>query len=211
MRALWRSKLCALLAVIIMLIILFETTSVMGEPFSDTTVSIEPVSQTVGPDENFTVNVYCAPGQPIKAFEFKLLFNASLIQANEVTEGDIFDGYSTFFNAGTINNSAGTIVDVYGLILGAGNVSDPGMLVNINFTAESNPGTSILALYDVGVTNETEYVPISVVNGTVLIDVTPPVVIDHSPSQGYTGDSYTFNVSVTDNRNAADEKSPGTV
>ena len=205
MRVLWRSKLVALLTVVIMLTILLEITSVMGDPFSTTTVSIDPVSQAVGPDEIFTVGVYCVPGQPIKAFEFKLLFNASLIQANEVTEGDIFDGYSTFFNAGTINNSAGTIVDVYGLILGSGNVSDPGMLVNISFTAESNSGTSILALYDVGVTNETGYVPISLVNGTVQVDVTPPVVIDHSPSQGYTGDSYTFNVSVTDNTNAADE------
>ena len=204
MRIFWRQKFCILLTVIIMLTVLPMTITVLGDPLS-TTVSIDPVSQTVGPGESFTVDVYCVPGQPIKAFEFKLSFDPMLLQVDSVVEGDIFDNYTTFFNAGTINNTAGTIVDVYGLILGSGNVSDPGTLVNISFTAESNTGTSILALYDVGVTNESRYVPISVVNGTAQVDATPPAMVDYSPSQGYTGDPYTFNVSVTDNVDAADE------
>ena len=106
-----------------------------------TIVSIEPSSQIVSPESNFTVNVSCAPSQPIKAFEFNLSFNASLLQVNSVTEGDIFSGYSTFFNAGIINNTAGTLVDVYGLILGAGNVSGNGSLVSINLTAKNETGT----------------------------------------------------------------------
>ena len=132
-----------------------------------TTVSINPPSQTVSPGETFTVDVFCVPSQQIKSFELKLSFDPLLLQANSVTEGDIFDGYTTFFNPGTIDNNAGNIVDIYGLILGSGNVSNPGTLVNISLTAKSTIGSSLLNLYDVGVTNETEYVSITVNDGKV--------------------------------------------
>ena len=170
------------LVTIIILMILFEIITVIGDPFSETSISINPVSQTVGPNKNFNISVYCSPGQPIKAFEFKLSFNASLIQAIEVTEGNIFDGYTTFFNAGTINNSDGTIVEVYGLILGTGNVSNPGTLVNINFIGGAITGTSLVALYDVGITNETAYIAINLINGSVQIDANPPVISDVNAS-----------------------------
>jgi len=170
------------LTTIIILMIFFEIITVIGDTFGETTVSINPVSQTVSPNENFIISVYCDPGQPIKAFEFKLSFNASLVQAIEVSEGDIFDGYTTFFNAGIINNSAGTIVEVYGLIVGTGNVSDSGTLVNISFTGGLLTGISGLDLYDVGITNETAYIPISLVNGSVQIDANPPVISNVSAS-----------------------------
>ena len=65
-------------------------------------VSIDPLNQNVSPEENFTVSVYYEPDQPIKSFELKLSFDSSFLQVNSVTEGDIFDGYSTFFNSGSI-------------------------------------------------------------------------------------------------------------
>jgi len=178
--------------------------TIMGDE-GDTLVGVDPVSQTVAPGETFTVNVSCVPGQPVKSFELKLSFDASLVQANSVTEGDIFDGYDTFFESGTIDNVAGTIVDVYGLIIGAGNVSNPGILVTIGFTAQTVTGVSGLDLYDVGVTNESTYVPLVVSNGSVLVDATPPAFDDNSPSQGFTGDFFLFNVSVTDNVDSADD------
>lgn len=140
---------------------------------SDTILSFRPMSQTVAPGGSFTVDVYCAPGQPIKAFEFRLLFDASLIQANEVTEGHIFDGYPMFFNKGVIDNVAGRVINVYGLILGLGTVSNPGAFATISFTAQSIAGTSKLEFLDVGtwtgVTNETGYVPIDVYSGSVTV------------------------------------------
>lgn len=132
-------------------------------------VSIDPATQSISPGETFNVSVYCVPNQPIKSFEFKLSFDASLVQANSVSEGDIFDGYTTFFNNGNINNTAGTILNIYNLIVGAGTVSDPGTLVTISFTALDVTGTSYLNLSDVGVTNTTEYLPVSVSNGDVSI------------------------------------------
>jgi len=160
---------------------------------------VDPVSQVVGPESFFSVDVFCTPGQPIKSFELKFSFDASLVQVNSVAEGDIFSGFETYFNSGVINNSAGTVVNVYGLILGAGNVSDSGSFVIFNMSSLSSSGVSALCLYDVGVTNETEYVSITVNNGTVQVDATAPEIVDNSPSIGTTGDSFTFNVSVSDN------------
>jgi len=165
-----KSKAAALFAGMMVSAIVFGTLSTVGDE-GDTLVGVDPVSNTVSPGETFTVNVSCVPGQAIKSFEFGLSFNASLLQANSVSEGNIFDGFDTFFNDGTINNTAGTIVDIYGLIVGAGSVSDAGTFVTISFTVLLTTGVSSLGLSLVGVTNETEYVPVVVSNGTVSSEV----------------------------------------
>ena len=171
----------------------------------DTVVSVLPASQVVAADSDFEINVSCSPGQPVKAFELKMSFDDSLIQVNSVTEGDIFNGFETFFSSGIINNSAGTLVNVYGLIMGVGNVSSNGSLVIINITSLSSSGISGLNLYEVGVTNETAYVPLSVNNGSVQVDASAPLIVDNSPSSGDTGDLFTFNATVTDNVDSPDE------
>ncbi|UCF12941.1 MAG: PKD domain-containing protein, partial [Thermoplasmatales archaeon] len=148
-------------------------TSVIADE-GDTTVSLDPSSHTLSAGDTFIVNVSCAPGQPIKAFEFRLSFDPSLLQATLVVEGDIFDGYTTFFNAGTVDNNAGTLVDVFGLIMGSGNVSDPGSLVTISFTAKDNSGTSSLDINGVGITNESGYVSVNVYDGSVTVQGTNP-------------------------------------
>jgi len=200
------NKLFSLCIVFLLIFTLLQATIVSGDEPSNL-VYVSPSNQVVSPQESFDISIYCEPDQPIKSFEFKLSFDSSLIEANSVTEGDIFSGYSTFFNSGVINNTAGTIINVYGLILGNGNVTDPGSLANISFTAKDVSGISYLNLYDFGVTNETSYVSISVTNGTVQIDGIAPEFNDISPSQGYTGDSFTFSVDVTDNVDSADNLS----
>ena len=205
MKILKKLKFHYLKAVVVTILILLSAIIITVDAADATTVSIDPSSQTVSSGETFSVNVSCVPDQPIKSFEFQLSFNASLIQVDSVTEGDIFDGYDTFFNAGTINNTTGTVVDIYGLIMGSGNVTGSGTLVNINCTAKDVSGTSTLALSSVGLTNETSYVSITVNNGTVQVDATAPEITDNNPAAGTTGDSYTFNVSVTDNVDTAEE------
>jgi len=190
---------------VIMIIVAFVALTFTVNAADTTTVCINPLSKIVSSGETFAVDVLCNPGQPIKSFEFRISFNPSLLQVNSVTEGNIFDGYSTYFNAGTIDNTSGTVVDIYGLIIGAGNVTDSGTFVTINITAKSVSGTTTLGLSSVGVTNETSYVSITVNNGSVQVDATAPVITDNSPSTGTTGDTYTFNVSVTDNVDAAEE------
>ncbi|MCK5259183.1 MAG: hypothetical protein KAJ69_06640, partial [Thermoplasmatales archaeon] len=169
-----------------LLTIFFAATTVIADDFETTIVSINPSSQTVSSEGTFNIDVYCNPGQPIKSFEFKLSFDASLLQVNSVTEGDIFDGYVTFFNSGTIDNNAGSIVDVYGLILGSGNISNNGTLVNISITAKSTIGTSSLNLCGVGVTNDTEYVSIAVNNGSAIVRSVDnnPILSSPNPTNG---------------------------
>ena len=135
-----------------------------------TAVSINPVNQTVLAGGVLSIAVTCSPQQPVKGFELKVSFDPSLLQATNVLEGDFFDRFNeTFFNAGIINNVAGTIVNIYDLPVGLGNVTNPGVLVFINFTAKSVNGTSTLGLYGVRVTNESDYINTTVFNGTVTI------------------------------------------
>jgi len=166
---LWLFKVNVTITIFVAMVILIGSTTITSDPLDTTMVSIHPLSQTNLSGGFFTIDVFCTPIQPIKAFELKLSFDASLIQANSVNEGNIFDGYTTFFNGGIIDNAAGTIFNVYGLILGPGTVYNPGNLVTISFTAKSTIGNSILDLYDVGVTNEIEYIPIVVNDGSVTI------------------------------------------
>ena len=152
----------------------------------DTTVSLSPSSQTVSSEDIFNVNISCVPGQPIKAFEFRLSFNPSLLQVNSVTEGNIFSGYNTYFKSGTIDNNAGTITDIYNLINESGNVSDSGTFVTISFTAKDPSGTSSLDINDVGVTDEVGYVSIDVSDGSITVQGTNPPSPPVDPSEGGT-------------------------
>lgn len=171
----------SMVCVIILLLMVVVPLPVTAD--GPTLVYVSPASKTVSAGQTFTITVACTPGQSIKSYELKILFNPTLLLANSVSEGTIFAGYTTFFNAGTINNTAGSIVDVYGLILGAGSVSAPGSLVSISFTARLASGTSSVSLSDVGVTNETTYVPITVTNGTVILrEFTLGVTLDGSGS-----------------------------
>jgi hypothetical protein len=134
-----------------------------------TPVRVNPVNQVVNASSAFSVTIECNPEQPVKAFELKLSFNPSLVRVNSVSEGDFFAGYSTFFNPGEIDNTAGRIINVYNLIVGPGNITEAGSLVRINFTAKSYSGTSALSLYEVRLTNEYDYIEIDVVSGSVTI------------------------------------------
>jgi chitodextrinase len=134
-----------------------------------TTISVSPASLTVSPEESFYQEILCVPYQPIKSFELKLSFDPTLLQINSISDGDIFDGYQIFSNSGTIDNTAGTVVDLYSLIVGPGNVSTSGTLVNISFTALESDGTSAIDIYDEGITDEAGYLSVSVTDGTVTI------------------------------------------
>ncbi|MBE3122067.1 MAG: hypothetical protein IMZ58_07680 [Thermoplasmata archaeon] len=133
-------------------------------------VQVESRLATVG--QSFTLSILCHPTEPIKGWELKVKFNKSLLSANFVYEGDFFDGYSTFAIPGIIDNTNGSIIDIYNLILGQGNVSSSGILVNINFTAVSE-GYAPIEIYDVGLCNETRYLLNTVNNGFVIVLAEP--------------------------------------
>ena len=160
--------------ILVLVSISFGTSLVRGA--DPTIVQMVPATQTVSAGDLFVMTVECVPGQSVKAFELKVAFNPSLLQATAVAEGTVFDGYTTFFNPGVIDNTAGTIINVYNLIIGPGTITNPGSFITINFTARSTSGTSSVRLYDVRVTNETDYIPITVSSASVTVigDPVPP-------------------------------------
>jgi hypothetical protein len=135
---------------------------------SDTQVNVIVPSGNYRIGDTFNVSIRCSPTRPIKAFEFKVNFNKNVVGAVKVYEGKIFQGYQTFFNKGIINNQTGTIINIYNLIVGPGNVTTPNNLVNISFRAVGY-GLCNITLYNVGITNETIYIPILVSNSSITI------------------------------------------
>ena len=170
-----------------MLMFLFILSNYAVAATEDTTILIFPSSQTVVFGEEFTIDVYCIPGQPIKGYEFKLSFDATILQANSVSEGDFFYGFESGFNEGEINNTAGTIIYVYGYIRQAvGNTSEPGIFATISFTALSN-GTADINFIDdgwTGVCDEKGYLPISLFGGTVIVGESDPPGDDNGNGGG---------------------------
>ena len=153
---------------------------------------ISPSSRTVVLGEEFTIEVHCIPGQPIKGYEFRLSFDAAVIQANSVSEGDFFYGFESGFSGGKINNTVGTIISVYGYIRQRiGNTSEPGTLATISFTALSN-GTADIDFIDdgwTGVCNETAYLPINLLGGTIIVGESDPPGGDNGNGGGGGGSS----------------------
>jgi len=194
------SKIYASAVIVILIAIIFRTPTTIAD--IDTIVRINPPNQTVSFEETFSVEVHCSPGQYIKSFELKLSFDPSLLKANSVLEGDIFNGYPTFFSSGTIDNTAGVIDNIYNLIVNSGDVSDPGTLVTISFTSKKISGTSILNLLNVGITNETGYVPLLVNDGNITIqgeNNNPNIPSKPSgPTAREIGQSGIFSTSATD-------------
>jgi hypothetical protein len=184
---------------IISCMLIFGFFIVLVQANDATVMSIYLTNPTVSSFETFNVGVYCMPVDFIRAYELNIEFNATLLQANEVTVGNFFDGYTIFSNNGSIDNVNGKISSIYGLILGPGNVSESGFLVNVSFSAQGISGISEINLIQTGVTNETQYLPLTVSNGSVQIDGSGPMIVDMSPNDGYTGDDFIFNISVVDN------------
>ena len=183
-----RRKYSSLAGISLALVLFIGSTTIPVQALDPTIIQVIPLGQIVSAGQTFIINITCSPGQPIKSFELKVSFNPSLLQANSVTAGNIFQGYTTFFNNGIIDNTAGNIINIYNLIIGPECTSDPGSFVSISFTAKSLSGISTIVLYDVGVTDAVGYVTIGVSDGsvTVLAGNQPPVFSQISPGNGST-------------------------
>jgi hypothetical protein len=134
-----------------------------------TTIYVDPQVKNIEPGENFTLNISCIPTQLIEGYEFDIKFDATRLKINSITEGDIFQGFSTWFNHGTIDNVNGYVDNVYSLITNEGNTSASGTLAIISITALSKNGTTTIELNDTGISNELGYIPIIIQNGKINI------------------------------------------
>lgn len=165
------------LMLLILLFLFFLVCLVPIEVSAQDSSVITVESKTVEVGDSFSVDITCVPIQSVKGWELKIKFDNSLLSATSVSNGNFFGSYSTFFSPGIISNENGTIINIYELIIGAGNISSPGIFVSVNFKALDH-GTCWVELYDVGICNETQYVLNDVNNGTIDIygepDPEPP-------------------------------------
>ena len=148
-----------------------------------------PVSVNQG--STFQVDINISGAADLYAYNLDLNFDPTILQAIDVTEGGFLlgggSGYTTFFGAGFIDNTAGGVFFNFDTLLG--NISGAnglGTLLQFDFAAIS-AGTSPLSLMNVGLVDSTSS-PIcgdsttpacSSADGSVVIN---PVISTPEPS-----------------------------
>ena len=147
---------------------------------NSTTVYVNPSSLVSSIESSFTVNINIDPAEAVSGAQFDLSFDSSLLTVDSIAEGDLFSGYDTFFNPGTLDNTNGNITGVFNVIITqGGSVSSQGTLAIIHFTAQGDDGVSPLNLFNVVVGDpDADPVPVVIHNGSVEIisdDTEPPL------------------------------------
>ncbi len=103
--------------------------------------------------------------------QFDLEFDDTIVHIDGITEGDLFtqSGMSTFFNSGSIE--PGLLSNVYGVILGASNVSTPAAFATITMVVDTqDTATSTLNLINVIISDpDGNAVEVEVTNTTIEI------------------------------------------
>jgi hypothetical protein len=133
---------------------------------------IAPPQVTSG--SQFTILISVQPATVIAGGQFNLAFDPVILSISSIAEGDLFsqNGDDTIFFDGITDNGAGTLTGAGCVVIGADNsVSGPGTLAVITCMAGPGTGTSPLTLSGVVLGNaDAQSVPITIVNGTVLVD-----------------------------------------
>ena len=165
-------------------------------------VKVFPTSYPANQGENFNLNVTIDPqGAAIAGAQLNIDFDQTKIKINNITEGNLFKqkGASTFFSNGIINNSTGSVINLFGVVIGRTNVSNPGTFIIINATAIGSSGTSRINLSNVKISNSDAWsVPLVVYNGSITIN-SPPVLLKIGDKKIFEGQALTFTLSATDN------------
>ena len=173
-----------------------------------TTVSVSVPAAAVASGTQFTININVQPDRPIAGAQFSLSFDPALVTVNDVMEGNLLtqSGANTFFSAGKIDNSQGTISGVSGAIVTpGGTVSTPGTLAVVHMAANGVGGTCSLTLSGVVVGDINGVaVPVEASNAAVIINQAPKTVNQPPVLKGI-GDKSTrvwsqlnFSISATD-------------
>lgn len=122
--------------------------------------------------DTINATIICTPTRWIKAWEMTIVFSKSTLTASTVIEGSFFKPSQTFFSPGIINNINGSIKNMYDLPVGFGNATATKPLFYVLFTAK-NYGQATINLTNVGVCNETMYLPNIIVSNTTFYVYSP--------------------------------------
>lgn len=137
-------------------------------------LAVMPSGQTVAFGQDFTLNVSIDPkGTGIAGAQLNIAVNKSIIRIDNIMEGNLFKqgGASTLFNGGIIDNTKGTVTNIYAAVIGPSKVTTRGTFITINATAIGASGTSGFDLSNIVITDQLgASVLYGLTNGTININ-----------------------------------------
>jgi hypothetical protein len=162
---------------VVFYVLLAMTATMIGVWVHSATANTIDLVQTNIDNETINVSVHLTPTENIRAWEFKALFDPNILQVTLISCGDFFHQYEAMFHPGAFNNTDGKIINVYALILGWGNVTEPGNLSVIKFHVLKRENTTV-ELYDQGICNSTKYLNLTTNVGNIVFLDGDPIVND---------------------------------
>lgn len=182
-------------------LILFVMIIINGQAMA-ADIKVFPANYLTNQGGTFNLNVTIDPqGAAIAGAQLNIEFDQTKIRINNITEGNLFkqNGASTFFSNGIINNSTGTVINIFGVVIGRTNVSNPGTFIIINATDIGSSGISGINLSNVKISDsDARPVPQVIYNGSITING-PPVLLGIGDKKIVEGQALTFTLSATDN------------
>ena len=119
--------------------------------------------------DTFTLNFNAENITDLAGWQAEIAFDPNVLEAVEVTEGDFLktDGGNTFFQAGTIDHTAGKITGLYSARIAESGVSGTGMLMSVTFKAKAGGETQVTL----------ENFEFSSISGAIIPTVPPNITI----------------------------------
>jgi hypothetical protein len=115
--------------------------------------------------------VLIVPDTGIAGLQFDIEFDSSKIQVYKVSKGEFLDssGTPSFTNYGNIDNDAGILSDIYGVVLGPVSILESGSFARITMTAkEQTTSTSTISLKNVIISDSSGHPVEALIKNTTL-------------------------------------------
>ena len=95
--------------------------------------------------DTFTLNLNAENITDLAGWQVDIAFDPNVLEAVEVTEGDFLksEGDDTFFQGGTIDNTAGKITSIFAARQSASGASGTGTLLSVTFMAKAGGETQV--------------------------------------------------------------------
>ena len=142
-------------------------------PGTGFTFSTDTTSVRVG--DTFTVHVNAEKFTDLAGWQFDLTFDPDVLEVVEVNEGGFLktDGGTTFFQHGTIDNTAGEITGLTAALISEGGVTGTGTLLSVTFLAKGG-GESQIDLRNFQLGSSTgEIIPAGVPKFVIIVESKP--------------------------------------
>ena len=150
-----------------------DTTYTLVSPGTGFAFSADTTSVRVG--DTFTLRVNAEKVTDLAGWQFDLTFDPDVLEAVEVREGNFLkrSGGTTFFQRGTIDNTAGKIAGVSSALISKNGVTGTGNLLSVVFSAKADGnGELTLRNFQLG-SNTGAVIPAGVRDLTITVASVP--------------------------------------